>query len=119
MPPLENQPNKPVPQGAELGYEPPKLYVFTGDGQEVKSGPQIYMGPVGQDWGPRIGPSERRIDQMPAGPEKDAALARETNILFSVPATLKAYSDDIKAADKIDQTDVSRQKHRQHIPSQR
>jgi hypothetical protein len=121
MPPVENQPPKPNQQGAEFGLEPPQLYgftgdgnalpdpyQFTGDGQEVKSGPQIYLGPAGQDWGPRIGPSEKRIDQMPEGPQKDAALARETNVLFNVPVALKAYRDDIKAADAIDQTDVAR-----------
>ncbi len=121
MPPVENQPVKPNQPGAEFGLEPPQLYgftgdgsalpnpyQFTGDGQEVKSGPQIYLGPAGQDWGPRIGPSERRIDQMPEGPQKDAALARETNVLFNVPVALKAYRDDIKAADAIDQTEVVR-----------
>ena len=125
MPPLENQPVKQPQQGAEFGYEPPPLYVFTGDGkesktpslyqfsgnpqgQEIKTGPQVYLGPVGQDWGPRIGPAERRIDQMPEGPEKQRALARETNVLFNVPVALKAYRDDIKAADAIDQADVAR-----------
>ena len=122
MPPVENQPIKPNQQGAELGLElpqlyeftgdrnvsAPQLYSFTGDGNEVKQGPEIYMGPIGQDWGPRIGPSERRIEQMPAGPEKDAALARETNVLFNVPVALKAYREDIKAADALDQTDVAR-----------
>ncbi|HNB23558.1 MAG TPA: hypothetical protein PKZ32_14140, partial [Candidatus Melainabacteria bacterium] len=123
MPPLDNQPGKQPSQGPEFGYEPPSLYVFTGDGQtgtapdlyrfngdaqQAKSGPQIFLGPESRDWGPRIGPSERRIDQMPEGPEKQRALARETNVLFNVPLALKAYRDDIKAADAIDQKDVAR-----------
>ncbi len=75
---------------------------------EAEIGEKLYMGPVGRDWGPRLGPSERRIESMPEGPQKQQALERETNLLYSVPSALKAYREDIKAADAIDQKDVIR-----------
>ncbi len=107
---------RPANAPAEEDLPNPDLYQFSRPLPKVDqtNGPvaasdnsgQLSFQPPGAEWFQQLGPSERRIEDMPEGPAKELAMQREIKLLYSVPKALVPYREDIKAADSINQVET-------------